>query len=113
MMIQDSAALSCCGGCCAMAGIATARSSIHRRIFKVPPDCVAPDCVAPDRVTPDCFKGFGMCGILLSLCRDVSVGFDFHQYFGRDQRADLDHGGGGTNVGKEFSMSFTDLFPLS
>src|SRR5258708_39609675 len=40
------------------------------------------------------------------------VGFNFDQHFGRDQAADLNHAGGGTNVAKEFAMSAADFLPF-
>src|ERR1700731_1824846 len=49
---------------------------------------------------------------LLACIRDIGVGLDLNQHLGRDERADLNHGGGRPNPAKKLAMGSADLLPI-
>src|SRR6185369_5748311 len=59
---------------------------------------------AGGRLSPLCFFWY--------LARNQSVGFDFHQYFRRDQRAHLHHRRRRADIAEELPMRLADFFPF-
>src|SRR5262245_59687870 len=58
-------------------------------------------------------SGFGGASRIRLLARDVRVGFDLHEYVGRNQLADLDHRRGGTDSPEDLAVRAADGFPLA